>query len=82
MIDRAGATLKPTRKMSSFSDLRETGDLYKSIKKLYVVGVIDENGSNFNPEKSLTHAQLAKILVNASELESNSYNVYSFSDVK
>lgn len=82
MINRAGATLTPIRKMTYFSDLRVTDSAYDSIEKLYEAGVIDGNGKNFNPENSLTHAQIAKILVNAFGLEKNSDKVYSFSDVK
>lgn len=82
MINRAGATLTPIRKMTYFSDLRVTDSAYDSIRKLYAAGVIDGNGDNFNPENSLTHAQIAKILVNAFGLEKNSDKVYSFSDVK
>lgn len=69
MINRAGATLTPIRKMTYFSDLRVTDSAYDSIRKLYAAGVIDGNGDNFNHENSLTHAQIAKILVNAFGLE-------------
>lgn len=52
-----------------FNDVSETNAHYKAIAKLTELGVF-KNTDRFKPEDSLTRAQMAKILVEAFDLQS------------
>lgn len=70
MISRSeGFSLEAIRPMKPFNDLSKNDGYYEIIKQFYEAGVIDGNGNLMNPEKNLTRAQLAKILVNTFHLE-------------
>lgn len=52
-----------------------------SIQLLMEAGIIDWNPNGFNPNNTLTRAQLAKMLVKAYNLELNTKNIQTFKDV-
>lgn len=83
MIVRSGADLQITRMSTYFYDVKESHPNYSEIMALYKAGIIDgDNKGYFNPDGSLTRAQLAKILVNSFKLEERSISPVKFSDVK
>lgn len=83
MIVRSGANLEPIRSSSYFYDVKESHDNYAEIMALYKAGILDGDKNNkFNPDGSLTRAQLAKVLVNTYKLEERSISPAKFSDIK
>lgn len=54
----------------NFTDIVETNEHYQAIAKLTELGIF-KNDTSFNPNGFLTRAQMAKILVLAFELKSN-----------
>ncbi|MEG0473331.1 MAG: S-layer homology domain-containing protein, partial [Solibacillus sp.] len=55
--------LAAQREAVSFSDVSTSHPYYEAITKLQQAGIIDGSDGAFNPNESLTRAQLAKILV-------------------
>lgn len=70
---------EPQREAKHFSDVPTTHPYYKEITAAYRAGVIDGNGDKFNPNASVTRAQMAKMLVKALELNEHKGN--QFADV-
>lgn len=81
LISRAkGSTLPQTSQFVQFKDVAESNPNFQDIKKLQQAGLFkpDSNG-NFNPNKALTRAEMARVLVVAFELEVKAN--YDFADV-
>ncbi|MGE7091802.1 S-layer homology domain-containing protein [Lysinibacillus sp. NPDC048646] len=55
--------LTPKREATQFSDVPTNHPYYEAITRLQQAGVVDGSNGKFNPNESLTRAQLAKILV-------------------
>lgn len=81
LIYRSGIDLTPIRPAATFKDVPVTHTYYKEIMALYQAGIIDGSGDYFNPSGELKRAQLAKILVNAFNLEKQQEKTLSFSDM-
>ncbi len=61
--------------MSLFNDVALTHWAYDYIKDLYNKGIMTGTGANsFNPEKSLTRAELVKVICTAFNITSDSYD--------
>lgn len=73
--------LTSSNKSSKFNDVQANTAYSEAIQAVGEAGIFtgDSNG-NFNPTNYLTRAELAKVLVNAFDIESRSGN-YSFTDV-
>ena len=82
LIYRSGVSLKPIREKVEFADVPESHPYYTEIMALYQAGIIDGVNGFFNPKNSLTRAQLAKILVNAYQLDLQPTNLLSFTDTQ
>lgn len=65
----------------AFPDVPITHPNYTNIQKLVSGGIIDENPNGFNPNGTITRAQMAKILVKAYELEPKKSFPITFKDV-
>ncbi|GEM_PF-804804 len=61
--------LEPIRPAATFTDVPPNHPYYTDIQRLYRAGIIDGFNGKFNPAESLTHAQIAKILCLAFQLE-------------
>lgn len=61
--------LDPIRPMREFKDFKKIDSYYGIIKPFYEAGIISGSGDYLNPDRNLTRAQLAVILVNAFNLE-------------
>ncbi|MCL1696772.1 S-layer homology domain-containing protein [Lysinibacillus sp. BPa_S21] len=82
MIARANAPSIPTMlNPYAFPDVPITHPNYTNIQKLVSGGIIDENPNGFNPNGTITRAQMAKILVKAYELEPKRNFPITFKDV-
>ncbi|MEO4055670.1 S-layer homology domain-containing protein [Solibacillus sp. CAU 1738] len=84
MIVRSGVDGLPEDPIFAFTfpDVPlETHPNALNIQKLLEAGIIDANPNGFNPNGTLTRAQLAKMLVKAYGLELNKDNIQSFKDV-
>lgn len=72
--------LKPIRSGFTFKDIPTTHTYYNDIQKLYRAGIIDGDiDGNFNPNQSITRAQMAKVLTIAFDLKIT--NPHQFPDV-
>lgn len=67
--------LEPVREAKQFKDVPKTHLYYENIQRVQRAGIMtgDENG-NFNPDASLTRAQIAKIIDLAFDLDVKSNN--------
>lgn len=76
--------LTPTRPSKNFKDVQSTDKaVYDAIDTLYRAGVIDGTSeTTFEPNKTLTRKQMAKILVNTFSLTLEENSVLQFTDVK
>lgn len=68
LLNRA-LDLKPIRPATSFKDVMPSNGYYNDIQAVYRAGIVDGVSGNFNPGSSLTRAQMAKMLVNAFDLD-------------
>lgn len=66
-------------KAPNFKDLKQNHYAYNSIAAVSEAGIMNGNNNMFYPEKSLTRAEMAELLVKAFHLESN--GEANFSDV-
>lgn len=81
MINRSIIYPHKTPNDPGFRDVKESMNTYKAIARLKEEAVIDGYGDNyFHPEQSLTRDQMAKILVNAFDLETKTSGT-TFPDV-
>ncbi len=72
MIARANAPAIPEKLIDySFKDVPKNHANYTNIQKLVSGGIIDRNPNGFNPNGTITRAQMAKILVLAFDLDHN-----------
>lgn len=73
--------LTTTATTSSYNDVNTSSSAFKAIQAVNEAGIFtgDAKG-NFNPENSLTRAELAKVLVNAFELQPGQ-GTFKFTDV-
>jgi hypothetical protein len=73
--------LTTTATTSSYNDVNTSSNAFKAIQAVNEAGIFtgDAKG-NFNPENSLTRAELAKVLVNAFELQPGQ-GTFKFTDV-
>ena len=62
-----------------FTDVKTSDFTFEAIRWAYEVGIIDGTYGKFNPKDFVTREQMAKILVNAFDLEAN--GSYQISDV-
>ncbi|WP_188006647.1 S-layer homology domain-containing protein [Sporosarcina sp. ANT_H38] len=76
-----GFKLAAIRPMKEFKDINDTDSYYEIIKPFYEAGIIDGSGDYMNHESNLTRAQLAKIIVNAFNLQLGGEPIV-FNDVK
>ncbi|WP_340398387.1 S-layer homology domain-containing protein [Paenibacillus sp. FSL H8-0079] len=60
---------KPIREAVSFSDVSPSHPYYEAIMSLQQAGIVDGANGNFNPNHSLTRAEMAKILTLAFEIK-------------
>ena len=81
LISRSGVDLTPIRPITTFNDVPTNHRYYNEIMALYRAGIIDGSNGYFNPSGELTRAQLAKILVNTFNLQLQTENVQTFSDM-
>ncbi|QDQ03026.1 S-layer homology domain-containing protein [Lysinibacillus fusiformis] len=82
MIARANAPGIPIMLVPyPFPDVPITHPNYTNIQKLVSGGIIDENPNGFNPNGTITRAQMAKILVKAYDLEPKKSFPITFKDV-
>lgn len=65
----------------AFPDVPLTHPNYTNIQKLVSGGMIDQNPKGFNPNGTITRAQMAKILVKAYELQPKTSTTMAFRDV-
>ena len=64
--------LEPIRDAKTFADIPDTHPNYEAIQKAYRAGIIDgDQNNNFQPNESITRAQVAKILALAFDLQSD-----------
>ena len=63
----------------TFKDVDESNKHYKAISAVAKANIFSGDAGNFNPNKELTRAQLAKVLVEAFELRGSA--IANFSDV-
>ncbi|ARD48991.1 endopeptidase Spr precursor [Sporosarcina sp. P37] len=63
----------------AFKDVDESNPHYHAISAVAEANIFTGDGGNFNPDKELTRAQLAKVLVGAFELRGSA--IANFSDV-
>ena len=73
--------LDTSDKNSPFSDVKSSSKYAGAVTALEKKGIFTGSNGKFNPNKPFTRAQLAKVLVEAYDLEKGSHKV-SFSDVK
>ncbi|WP_175623823.1 S-layer homology domain-containing protein [Paenibacillus amylolyticus] len=59
----------PIREAVSFSDVSPSHPYYEAIMSLQQAGIVDGANGNFNPNHSLTRAEMAKILTLAFEIK-------------
>ncbi len=79
IIGRATKVSTNNAPRPKFTDIPTTGEAYRYIAALTAKGVFD-NTSQFNPNKNLSRAEMAKILVKAFDLTGSSSK--TFRDVK
>lgn len=81
LVNRAkGKSLPQTHKFVKFKDVNEKSPNFEDIKRLQMAGLFTPDAKgNFNPNKPLTRAEMAKILVVAFDLEVKAD--YDFPDV-
>lgn len=81
LVSRAkGNRLPQTHKFVKFKDVNESNPNFGDIKKLQMAGLFaPDSKGNFNPNKPLTRAEMAKILAVAFDLEVKAN--YDFPDV-
>ncbi|KQY94963.1 hypothetical protein ASD24_02450 [Paenibacillus sp. Root52] len=60
---------EPTREAVSFSDVSPSRPYYEAIMSLQQAGIVEGSNGEFNPNHSLTRAEMAKILTLALEIE-------------
>ncbi|MDR6721560.1 putative repeat protein (TIGR02543 family) [Paenibacillus amylolyticus] len=60
---------EPKREAVSFSDVSPSHPYYEAIMSLQQAGIVDGSNGDFQPNHSLTRAQMAKILTLALEIE-------------
>lgn len=66
---------------SNFKDVQSNSAYFEAIQAVSEAGIFTgDNNGNFNPTNHLTRAELAKVLVNAFDIEAGSGS-YSFTDV-
>lgn len=83
MIVRSQApALKEVTTPFTFADVPRTHSNYMNIQKLVNSGIVDANLAGFNPEGTITRAQMAKILIKAFGLEDSVAEQITFKDVK
>lgn len=83
MIVRSQApALKDGTTPFAFPDVPRTHSNYMNIQKLVGSGIVDANLMGFNPEGTITRAQMAKILIKAYGLEDSVTERTTFKDVK
>lgn len=83
MIVRSQApALKDVTAPFAFPDVPRTHSNYMNIQKLVSSGVVDANLTGFNPDGTITRAQMAKILIKAFGLEDSVAERITFKDVK
>lgn len=68
------------RTAKEFSDVPKTNPYYEQIKLMYEAGIVNGDNGEMKPKSTLTRAQMAKILVNAFDLQMNGV-ANEFSDV-
>jgi uncharacterized repeat protein (TIGR02543 family) len=61
--------LEPTREVASFSDVSPNNPYYEAITLLQQAGIVEGSNGIFNPNASLTRAQMAKIVALALGIE-------------
>ncbi|WP_145407642.1 InlB B-repeat-containing protein [Paenibacillus xylanexedens] len=59
---------KPIREAVSFSDVASSDPNYEAIMSLQQAGIVEGSNGNFNPNHSLTRAEMAKILTLAFDI--------------
>ncbi|ARF15029.1 C40 family peptidase [Sporosarcina ureae] len=64
---------------TTFKDVDESNPHYKAISAVAEANIFSGDAGNFNPNKELTRAQMAKVLVSAFELRGSA--IANFSDV-
>ncbi len=80
LVDELG--LKKTSEQSAFSDISSSHSYFDAILAVTDAGIFSgDNNGKFNPDDSLTRAQLAKVLVGAFNLESSTETGTTFHDV-
>lgn len=85
MIIRSGANLHEDKSNTYFKDVPTAHPNYDDILAIYRAGIIDGTFINsqryFKPEANVTRAHLAKIIVNAYQLDENKAKVIQFKDI-
>ncbi|WP_203245879.1 C40 family peptidase [Sporosarcina beigongshangi] len=80
LVDKLG--LIKTSEQSAFSDISSDHPYFDAILAVTDAGIFSGNSNGeFNPEDPLTRAQLAKVLVEAFQLEGSTVTETTFSDV-
>lgn len=69
--------LEETTPTTTFSDVPSSHPQYEAIMALTNAGIFSGNDGKFNPDGSLTRAQLAKIIVEAFQLEGSSTKTFT-----
>lgn len=74
--------LTPTRSSIDFNDVPNTHRYYDAITQVYQAGIFDgASNGNFKPDKGMTRAQIAKVLVLAFDLQPSETSTNVFRDV-
>lgn len=71
--------LKPVRAAKDFTDVPKNHEYYEVIQQVQRAGIMDGLSGKFNPDATLTRAQMAKVLTLAFDLKVKA--TYDFADV-
>ncbi|WP_248513594.1 S-layer homology domain-containing protein, partial [Sporosarcina sp. NCCP-2222] len=76
LLDKALELPEPSEFKVVYKDLPKNHPYYKPIMKLTEAGIMSGTGGKFNPDESITHIQLAKVLDLAFSFDASSYQAF------